>query len=213
MGTKNLFWTGLGSVLLLSSCFSLGQSALPESPERSRFDLETCATVQQATSDSGLKIQAKQLPLQVLSTAKTPWNTHLRYVYPFTQHTVQFEVKVHNEGTQAITLAESLTLQLAGDGTAQQSLTLAFFEKAWPANAVRGAQQLHDRSMAMGEVIEHHWHQRQLFPGEHYLGWVSFPVDVLTQAPSQLQLAYDTETESLTHTLCLTPAAGRSTTP
>lgn len=196
----------MGSVLLLSSCFSLGQQALPEAPDRPQLTLGTCESVTPDAANAGLKVQAKQLPLQVLSTAKTPWNTHLRYVYPFTRHTVQFEVEVHNEGTQVITLGEHLALQFENNAPALQSLPFAFFEKAWPASAVRGAQQLHDRSMAMGEVVEHHWHQRQLFPGEHYLGWVSFPVEALAQGPRQLQLTYDTETEAFVHTLCLTTA-------
>ncbi len=213
MRTQSLLGVGLASLLLLSSCFSLGQQALPEAPERHQFTLGACESITPDAANAGFKVEARQLPLQVLSTAKTPWNTHLRYVYPFTRHTVQFEVEVHNEGTQAIALGERLTLQFENNAPAQQSLPFAFFEKVWPANAVQGPQQLHDHSMALGEVVDRHWHQRQLFPGEHYTGWASFPVEVLSQEPRQLQLTYDTDTEAFVHTLCLTSASAPPSTP
>lgn len=175
----------LTSLALLSACFSLGQKDLPAPPEHPLFTIAPCTSVEQP---SPLKTEIKQRPLHILSTAKTPWDTHLRYVYPFTRHTVQFEVTVTNQGNQVISLEEEALLTGAGESI--ESLPLAFFEKAWPANAVQDAQQLHDRSMAMGEVIEHRWHTRQLFPGESYTGWLSFPVAVLEAPVTQLQLRY-----------------------
>lgn len=189
----------LVGMTVLSSCFSLGQKALPTPAERPLFTFSPCAS-------ASLKLSIQQLPQQTLSTAKTPWDTHLRYVYPFTQRTVQFEVKAQNTGTQVLHLTEEASLQLP-QGELSQSLALDFFEKVWPAKAVQNAQQLHDRSMAMGEVIEHRWHQRQVFPGETYTGWVSFPVAVLERTPTQLNIAYREDTSSSEETLSCTMQA------
>lgn len=204
----------IGSFLLsltLSSCFSLGQQALPDAPDRPQFEVALCTADKPTTAEPPLTVQVKQLPVQTLSTAKSPWDTHLRYVYPFTQQTVQFEVNVQNKANAVLHLDETVQLVYGDSGQSMWNLPLAFFEKAWPTAAVRDAQQLHDRSMAMGEVLEKQWTQRALYPQESYRAWVSFPASVLTQQPQSLTLTYGSTVAVTTPSisLCFSPVSTR----
>lgn len=199
-------------MLSLSACISLGQKNLPEGPEVPQYTLASCSA-----NSSPFTITATQLPLQVRSTAKTPWNTHLRYIYPYTKNTVQFKVSLShplasNSAEKTVTLAESVTLQ-SGDGTSPtQSLPFSYWERVWPANAARSAQQLHDRSIAMGEVIKQRWQSRTIYPGETYTALVIFPSSVLSQSPQRLIFGYQTASKEETFSLCLTPTTVPSPT-
>ncbi len=208
-----LFMGGL-LTLSLSACVSLGQKSLPEAPETPQYDLAHCGDENPMLP---FEVQAKQLPLKILSTAKTPWNTHLRYVYPYTKNTVQFEVSItHPLNTtspeKTVTLTEAVSLQLSEPATETtepiepvQSLPFSYWQKVWPAGAARSAQELHDRSIAMGEVIKQRWQSRTLYPGETYTGLVVFPSAVLAQAPQKLTFTYQTASQEDTFSLCLTP--------
>lgn len=205
--------------LSLSSCLSLGQKSLPEGPETPQYSLAPCRHASQdtaATSPTPFTIEAKQLPLQVRSTAKTPWNTHLRYVYPYTKNTVQFEVSVSralatNSAEQTIGLAETVLLQSSSGGPPVASLPFSYWQKVWPANAARSAQELHDRSIAMGEVIQQRWQSRRLYAGESYTALVVFPLSVLSQSPEKLIFSYETASKAETFSLCLTPRVSSTT--
>lgn len=213
--TYALCFSGL-LTLNLSACLSLGQKNLPENPEVPQYTLENCTN---ESAKSAFEVKAKQLPLRVLSTAKTPWNTHLRYVYPYTKNTVQFEVSItHPLNTtspeRTVTLAETVSLQLSEPATETtetiepvQSLPFSYWQRVWPAGAARSAQELHDRSIAMGEVIKQRWQSRMLYPGETYTALVIFPSAVLSQSPQKLTFTYQTASEEEIFSLCLTPKA------
>jgi hypothetical protein len=207
--------------LTLSACVSLGQKALPKGPETPQYALAPCnaetADIAEAADHPGpvapFEIQGKQLPLQVRSTAKTPWNTHLRYVYPYTKSTVQFEVSITHplktaSPEKTVTLAEAVSLKLSEPIESTelvQSLPFAYWERVWPASAARSDQELHDRSIAMGEVIKQRWQSRMLYPGETYTALVIFPSAVLSQSPQKLTFTYQTPSKEDTISLCLTP--------
>ena len=188
----------------LSACLSLGQKTLPEASDTPQYLLTACDS-----KTSALAIQGKQLPLQVLSTAKTPWNTHLRYVYPYTRNTVQFEVSITQSSEaskEIVTLAEETLLYINENAAPTPSLSFAYWEKAWPTSAARNGQELHDRSMAMGEVIKQRWQARTLYPGETYTALAVFPLNVLSQAPQQLVVSYQTgSAKAEILTLCFSP--------
>lgn len=205
--THSLQISALSLVLFsLNACISLGQKTLPETPKSPQFTLTACAS-----ENTALAFQGKQLSLQILSTAKTPWNTHLRYVYPYTQNTVQFEVSVTNPSRSSevnkntVTLAEEVILQLKENSTPTKSLPFTYWEKVWPASAARNSQELHDRSMAMGEIIKQRWQTRILYPGETYTALAVFPSSVLTQQPQKLIISYQSHAKEETIALCLTP--------
>ncbi len=159
---------------LLSGCLTLGQKTLPE--HKLMAPLGLCDSANDA-ENAEVTFNVKQRPPLVLSTAKSPWDTHLRYVYPFGKTTQQFEVTVNNTGKHILGLSEALVLEQQ-NAVLATPLPQAYFERLWPTGAVRNAEQLRDRSMAMGEVIQSRWHARVLYPGESYTGRVIFDTEL-----------------------------------
>lgn len=189
--------------LNLSACFSLGRKTLPEAPKSPQYTLTACDSEKAAFT-----IQGKQLPLQILSTAKTPWDTHLRYVYPYTRNTVQFEISITQNSDvskETLMLAEDVLLYLNEESSPTPSLAFTYWEKAWPSSAARNGQELHDRSMAMGEIIKQRWQARTLYPGETYTALAVFPLSILDQSPQKLVVSYQDRSATGTLELCLTP--------
>lgn len=181
---KKLFRVLLPGVLLcLNACWSLGAQDLPEQKNPWRF--EACSAESEVLQ-TGLEWRLNYLgPSKALSTAKTAWNSHLRYVYPFTRHTQLFELTLNNTSRKTLWVEpEQVVLQFS-EGL-QKPLGLTFFEQAWPSGAVRSENELLDRSLAISEIYARLLTARPVLPGESVSGVLAFRS--FDQAPREFRL-------------------------
>lgn len=169
---SRLLLSALG-LMLLSSCLSLGSNRIEK--ETPRQQLTACSAELPLKQTAGeISWQLRYLgPAQPLATAKAPWGASLRYVIPYTRHTELYELTVQNVSKEPLWLdPESISLRSAGQ--TRRPLTLTFFERAWPAGAVRSDSELIDRSLALAEVTRTLFVKRPLYAQESYSAILPF---------------------------------------
>lgn len=170
-------------LLGLSGCWSLGVQKLPNS--EMQWQMQTCDS-EIKSAEPGLSWELKYLgPSEALPTAKTPWGSIQRYVYPFTQWTRLFELSIHNQSQHTLWLEpEQVVLDFGSHR--EPALTQDFFERAWPSGAVRSPEELLDRSLAISEIDTRLLRARPLLPGEDLTAILAFRS--FEQPPSALKL-------------------------
>lgn len=205
--SRRALWARLAGLLIcslsLSSC--LGSNRLPEEPAARK--LQACGADQPLERKAaGASWQLRYLgPAAPLATAKAPWGSTLRYVIPYTRHTELYELSVTN-GSQQVLWVDTAGLALTGSEDAKP-LGLDFFERAWPAGAIRSEAELIDRSMALGEVVRTLFVRRPLQPGESYTGILPFRRS--ETAPTGLKLeGWQLGEQPLASEFCLSWASG-----
>ena len=157
----------------LSACYTLGTEKLPEQAQK--WSLNACTG--QALAGDAQEIHWKLSyigPSPALPTAKQPWGSVTRFVYPYTEYTDLCELEIKNDSEDPLWVnTEAIALQQ--DQSQTLPLELAFFKRAWPVGAVNDQQQLIDRSLAIAEVTRNLFYSHGVLPGETYTGTLAFP--------------------------------------
>lgn len=169
-------WSNLALFVCLLSglqgCYRLGLDAVPDAV----FDgqIQAC-TLEGFTQESdGLRWQLDAMASSpALVTERNLWGRVTRYVLPFTDQTLLFELDVENTSSQILWL-DPAQIQLLYADRIETALDVTFFERVWPVLAVEHAADMLDRSLAMAEVYRSLLRPRSLLPGERYRGRLAF---------------------------------------
>lgn len=175
-----LFCGGVSS-FFLSACysFSLGMEKLPNIP--APFQLKPCQS--QVESNKSLHLDRDTWAFELrfvgsspaLSTARTLWGWHQRYVIPYTRRSLVFQLEVENKALDLLRLQpDQIRLHLP-DGSYLLALALDDFKRAWPTEAVWSQETLLDRTAALTEVTRTLFSFRPILRGERRTGLVAFP--------------------------------------
>ena len=176
---KKLFKSSVGLFLLLCSGCALFQTELPPS-ETDSLILEPCKT--EPAPPTHHQHWSLQLKYQGLSpslvTARTPWGSPLRYLYPYTRQSRLFELTLENTGVTPLTI-DPAQIRLRRASQEQPPLGLNDFKRYWPGTGVSNAETMLDRAAAMGEVTRTLFGPESVLPGTAQKGFLAFPVFTL----------------------------------
>lgn len=196
-------WFRLNSLLLcnslLTACYSLGTEKLPDIPapfQLKRCELETNTPEPLRLTWDTWSFELRFAgPAAALTTARTPWGWHQRYVIPYTRQTLLFELEVENKSLELLRLQpEQMRLHLP-DGRSLSPLVLSDLKRAWPAEAVWSQETLLDRAAALGEVTRTLFSARPVLQGGRRTGILPFPRFEL-RAGEQIRLEMPDPTQS-----------------
>jgi hypothetical protein len=166
------------SLILLSSCYSLGLDSIPA--EKEPFHLIACPQ----SASAPLRLESEAFDLNIvfkgfaspLASAQNILGRTVRYVVPYTRQTLLFELSAENKQDQILKIQpEKIALQLS-DTQRLQPLSLSYFKKRWPAGAVNSSDALLDRAAALGEVTRTLFTAYPVLPQAKQMGVLPFPV-------------------------------------
>jgi len=169
-------------VLLLSSCYSLGQEKIETEP--APFRLVGCQKEGVSPADSlqqeteafklSLAFKGKAYPLP---SSQNIFGRTVRYVLPYTRQTLLFELSAENKQGAVLKLQpENVALHLPGTAQTLAPFSLAYFKQRWPAGAVNSPETLLDRSAALGEITRTLFGAYPILPQAKQTGILPFPL-------------------------------------
>lgn len=173
--------------LSLSGCYSLGQDKIEA--EAQPFRLQACSSAKETqAADSAqtgaLQLETEQFKLSLsfkgkaypLPASQNIWGRTVRYVVPYTRHTLLLELEAENKQDAVLTLnPEQMTLSLPDSEQPLTPLPLAYFKQRWPAAAVHSQETMLDRAAALGEVTRTLFGAYPILPHAKQTGILPFP--------------------------------------
>jgi hypothetical protein len=189
--------------LLLNGCY-LFQTELAHDPEVTT--LVPCSG--QAVQTHGATVTTENWALSLtykststpLITARTPWGSPLRYVYPYPRQLRLFELSLENTSASPIQIP---VLHLQNGAQILTPLSLETLKQYWPATGVWSSETLLDRAAALGEITRTLFSDNPILPGTQRKGYFAFPtftprvnspvqivISGLKNSPDQVHLSF-----------------------
>jgi hypothetical protein len=185
-GGARVFTFGLGvalSLILIAACDPGMRFRLP--PPEERLTLEP----QAATASFGtLMAETRYLgPGERVPSNRNLLGAVLRYVNPYGEDQILFEVYVRNEGAESVMiLPEQAVLDTGARDI--RALGLEHYKRAWPTYPITDSEMAKDQAVAFTYVLRSILLRRQVLPGEATSGRLAFPAPAGAQGPLTLRL-------------------------
>ena len=193
---KKLFKHSVGWVVLLCSSCALFQTELPGDDPKSLM-LEPCKiAASPLTHNQSWFIQLKYQGISApLVTARTPWGSPLRYLYPYMRQSQLFELTLENTGLTPLKI-DPAQIKLRHASQEQQPLGLEDFKRYWPGARISNTETMLDRAAAMGEVTRTLFGREPILPGTVHKGLLVFTA-FTPRSDEQIQILIPTPEPSL----------------